>query len=67
MAQLPVVWNHLSVNICPGAILVILKCNQDVAWLWNAGPTIFEMQAAILVICKMWATIQPICELRAVS
>ena len=33
----------------------------------NANPTIFELQAATLVICELWATTQPVCELWAVS
>ena len=37
---------------------VILKYIQQVGSLWNA-PT--------LVICKLWATIQAVCELRAVT
>ena len=43
---------------------VVLKCNQQVECLWNASPTIFDLQAATLVVCELWASIQ---QLRAVN
>ena len=46
---------------------VILKCDQQVASLWNASPTILALGAAALVICELRPTIQPVCELQAVS
>ena len=46
---------------------VILKCNQLVACLWNASPAIFEMRSATVVIGELWAAVQPVCELQAVS
>ena len=44
---------------------MILKCNQQVACLWNASSTIFKLGAMTVVICEFWATIQPVlsCEL----
>ena len=44
-------------------LLILAK----VACLWNASPKIFQLRAATLVICELWATIQPVCELRALS
>ena len=43
------------------------EINQQVACLLNASPKTFELRAMALVICELWATIQPFCKLQAVS
>ena len=60
--------NWLSVNVnysktktmprCYSNKKVILKCNQQVACLWNASPTIFELRAGNLwVVCYNLASL----------
>ena len=35
--------------------------------VWNANPAMCDFWLANLVIYEMWAAIQPVCELQAVS
>ena len=32
--------------------------------MWKASPTIFELRAATMVICELWAKIKSVYELR---
>ena len=62
--------NWSNIKTTPGHYFnkwLILNCKLRVVCLWNTSPEICGLRAASLVISELWAVIQPVCELQAVS